>query len=188
MDWRELFTTTKSKFELIQHADEIVPFYEWLEAEPQEWRTALEIGIAGGGNLIMLAHLCSVEVVGVDRWPKRSWPLAKAMNNGLRTPAKMRICYAYSDDAKLVRMLAKQYGEFDIVFVDADHSYEAVKTDFAMYWPLVAPDGIMAFHDIAKRDAGVPRLWGEVLKALPTKTFVVEGSGMGIGVAINGYG
>lgn len=36
--------------------------------------------------------------------------------------------------------------EIDILFIDAGHSYDAVKQDFEMYSPLCS--GIVAFHDI----------------------------------------
>jgi predicted O-methyltransferase YrrM len=40
-----------------------------------------------------------------------------------------------------------QYKEFNLLFIDADHSYEAVKADFEAWAPLVRPGGEIAFHD-----------------------------------------
>jgi SAM-dependent methyltransferase len=39
---------------------------------------------------------------------------------------------------------------FDLVYVDADHSYEAVKADIALAHRLVKPGGLMAFNDFAR--------------------------------------
>jgi predicted O-methyltransferase YrrM len=39
-------------------------------------------------------------------------------------------------------------GEIDFLFIDGDHFYEGVKSDYEMYSPLVRPGGIIAFHDI----------------------------------------
>jgi len=35
----------------------------------------------------------------------------------------------------------------DLIFVDADHSYEAVRQDFLAWAPKLVTDGVMAFHD-----------------------------------------
>ena len=39
-------------------------------------------------------------------------------------------------------------GVFDVVFIDATHTYEAVMADIANYMPKLQPGGIMAGHDI----------------------------------------
>lgn len=36
-----------------------------------------------------------------------------------------------------------------VLLIDADHSYEGVRTDFEAWWPLVAPNGLIVFHDYA---------------------------------------
>lgn len=36
---------------------------------------------------------------------------------------------------------------FGVVFIDADHSYEACKTDYETWLPLVMPGGVIVFHD-----------------------------------------
>ncbi len=38
-------------------------------------------------------------------------------------------------------------GDLDLVFIDADHSYDAVKTDLASWAPKVRKGGIIAGHD-----------------------------------------
>jgi len=35
----------------------------------------------------------------------------------------------------------------ELIFVDGDHSYEGVKQDILNYYPLLAPGGVMIFHD-----------------------------------------
>lgn len=42
---------------------------------------------------------------------------------------------------------AADLAPFDFVFIDAAHSFQAVRADFAQVWPFVAPDGIVCFHD-----------------------------------------
>lgn len=36
----------------------------------------------------------------------------------------------------------------DLIFIDADHSYEGVKADFTAWFPKVKVDGFFAFHDV----------------------------------------
>src|SRR6266516_3996893 len=51
----------------------------------------------------------------------------------------------------------------DLLFIDGDHSYAGVRRDFEMYSPLVADQGMVAFHDICHHphhpDVGVDMLW-----------------------------
>lgn len=48
----------------------------------------------------------------------------------------------------------------DLVFVDADHSYEAVRDDLRAWAPKLAPGGVLAFHD-SRRCAARPDLTPE---------------------------
>jgi hypothetical protein len=38
-------------------------------------------------------------------------------------------------------------GELDFVYLDADHTYEAVKADIAAWWPKVRVGGTLGGHD-----------------------------------------
>ena len=37
--------------------------------------------------------------------------------------------------------------QIDMLFIDADHSYESVKNDFEIFFPLVKDNGIILLHD-----------------------------------------
>ncbi len=60
-------------------------------------------------------------------------------------------------DAALCFSLNKPDDKFDFVYIDADHSYEAVKTDITAWYPLVRSGGIIAGHDYVD-DGDYP--WG----------------------------
>lgn len=92
--------------------------------------------------------------------------------------------------ASTVDAYPQLYGrEFDLVFVDAAHTYEAAIRDFRLYQHH-AP--IVAVHDIAKRlknpDAkwalGVGVAWDEIAAEYPdtARTFINEKNPLGIGV------
>jgi predicted O-methyltransferase YrrM len=38
-------------------------------------------------------------------------------------------------------------GSYDLIFIDADHSYEGVRRDTALALPLLAPSGYIVWHD-----------------------------------------
>ena len=44
--------------------------------------------------------------------------------------------------------------------IDGDHSYAGVKADYEL--ELSMPSRYIAFHDIANKACGVPRLWNEI--------------------------
>ena len=80
-------------------------------------------------------------------------------------------------------------GPVDFLFIDGDHDYAGVSSDYAMYSPLVREGGLIAFHDIVPGPpeyvGGVPRFWQELTG--PCKREIVDDIGSG-GSPIKGYG
>jgi predicted O-methyltransferase YrrM len=71
------------------------------------------------------------------------------------TSIRKRSCELSSDDLSL---------PLHLVFIDADHSYEAVKADFTLVSDWLADDGVIALHDFATEFfPGVTRVLGEAL-------------------------
>jgi len=62
-----------------------------------------------------------------------------------------------------LKKIINKVGEYDLIFVDGDHSYEAVKADYKNY---KSKCKFMAFHDmLGLRDCeGVAKLWAELKK------------------------
>jgi hypothetical protein len=48
-------------------------------------------------------------------------------------------------------------GQLDFVYIDAQHHYEAVSEDLALWRPKVRPGGILAGHDYQDGDTGTER-------------------------------
>jgi predicted O-methyltransferase YrrM len=62
-------------------------------------------------------------------------------------------------------------GTFDMIFVDADHSFEGAKFDIVHFAPLLKPEGLLCGHDYnSKRWPGVIR----AVKELAMKARVVH--------------
>ncbi|MBF0123764.1 MAG: tetratricopeptide repeat protein [Magnetococcales bacterium] len=53
-----------------------------------------------------------------------------------------------------------------LLFIDADHSYEASRLDFITWFPYVEPGGIVAFHDIGYL-LGCSRFYNDLLRFNP---------------------
>jgi len=49
-----------------------------------------------------------------------------------------------------------------LLFIDGSHQYEDVLKDFEIFYPHVAPGGIIAFHDVVHTWPGPLKVWEEV--------------------------
>jgi cephalosporin hydroxylase len=88
-----------------------------------------------------------------------------------------------STHAELLKLLNGKF--IDFIFFDGDHTYEGIKIDFELYYHLVRPGGIIAFHDIITGDKNheVFRFWGEIRERYAHKEFIENPQGqMGIGI------
>lgn len=145
----------------------------------------LEIGTASGGTLFMLtrvarddAVIVSVDLPGGvlgDRLITRSstyprWR-SKLYERFGRDGQTMHVLRADSHlEATRAAVLERLGGRpLDFLLIDGDHSYTGVARDFELYLPLVAPGGLVAFHDIVPGGpgkhgdpGGVPQFWQEL--------------------------
>ena len=55
-----------------------------------------------------------------------------------------KISFIISDSAQAIPKLPKK---IDFVYIDANHSYESVKTDISEYYPIVRKGGVIGGHD-----------------------------------------
>jgi predicted O-methyltransferase YrrM len=138
-------------------------------------RTAMEIGTLRGGTLLALCRLShpeatiiSLDLPGGGFGGGYHWFQA-AIFRYFPTPGQN--LHLIRDDShkqqsidKITRIL--NGWQLDFLFIDGDHTYSGVKRDFEMYSPLVRPNGIVVFHDIAEHpqntDCEVDRFWNEI--------------------------
>lgn len=176
---------------------EIVAFAEFARA--REPRTFVEIGTeAGGTNFLLGRAIESIEVaVAVDVFVRNRWRLRRYARPGMRFVARQGDSSAPATVERVRRVLDGR--EIDLLLIDGDHSLAGVLADLRLYRPLVAPLGLIAFHDIVPDErlrtgqisrayAGeVPLLWDLVRRQLPHWEFVEDWNqdGLGIGVVEN---
>jgi cephalosporin hydroxylase len=155
--------------------------------------TVLEIGCDRGGMLWAYAQAGAGRVIGVDL-PAAGWGSGLACHPHsaeLVVGASHRPETRDAIRAKLQADGAADGRGVDLLFIDADHTLDGVRRDWELYGPLVAPGGLVAFHDIFSHvlfpDLQVERLWWELRGSHPDAWEIVNrerpwGHGMGIGV------
>jgi predicted O-methyltransferase YrrM len=103
----------------------------------------LEVGSFRGYTALYLAqHVSSdAKIVTVDRYPEHG-------------EAYRNTRYASMIERRIGETSVSMYqqdmpGSYDLIFIDADHSYEGVKHDTELVLPLVSPTGFILWHDYA---------------------------------------
>lgn len=143
------------------------------ETQPAE---LLEVGSRHGRSLVRLieAALPGLEMATAIDLPGGPWGrddsrealLALAVDLAARR-IKLALHLASSYGPDMRALAATWGGRFDFIFLDGDHRLAGITADFEIYWPTLAPGGIMAIHDISGRVARnrnghtmeVPKFW-----------------------------
>jgi len=68
------------------------------------------------------------------------------------------------------REFSKQHKSriYDYVYIDGNHSYEGIKTDYQLFWPKLKSGGFMVLHDVVAKGTldggvfGVHKFWKEL--------------------------
>lgn len=148
-------------------------------------RTLVEIGTRDGGSLWMLARLLptstrivSIDLVGAKWGHNSSGANRQRVADDLRARGYDVVLIDGDSQSETTRDSLQETlggGGIDFLFIDADHTFHGCLRDFELYFPLVNPHGLVAFHDIleSKRVPSVKvfLVW-RVLKTLfPTEEF-----------------
>lgn len=161
----------------------------------------VEIGSLFGGTLWHWMNLCEPgsTFVSIDLMVPNSdnrYKMQQFCHNRLwyewanNFDHKLQVIEGKSQDPKVLETMYTKYKPVDFLFIDGDHTYNAVRQDFQNYLDLVRPGGVIAFHDIAipEEDSivwgGVSRLWKEIKESnlYVTEEFIEKPRWWGIGI------
>ncbi len=176
----------------LQHRSELLELARIVSAAQP--RAMLEIGTFRGGTLFIFARLAASDAIIV------SLDLPASAMGLLYRAAQVPLFHQFTHGQQVLHLLRKnshdlatqlevsrilQDRRLDFLFIDGDHAYESVKTDFERYAPFMRTGGVVAFHDIAMgAPSGVSRFWAE-LRGRYRHVEIVHDRGpkaMGIGV------
>lgn len=109
----------------------------------------VEIGSFAGSSLFLNHKALVREHNNIQGWaidPGLHPQLKLVLNN---LPPEITHLRMFSHDALAqLQQVFEQDGNYPpYIFVDGDHSYAGVKQDIVNYYPLLAPGGLMIFHD-----------------------------------------
>lgn len=120
-----------------------------------------EVGVNQGAFAKVIARECAPAwMVLVDHWPD-------GVPEACLAPLKAAVPRLDILHQKSVEAASQCRGiGFNMVYIDADHSYESCLADLEAWAPTLAPDGLLLAHDYY-RDDGVAKDFG-VIEAVET--------------------
>lgn len=129
---------------LQQSLDEIKSLLEYLIYQNRNYLNFLEIGSAAGGNTFLFNYYFdfkNIVIIDDNQHPKHQ--LRKTIlqkNNYIEYIGNSQCIEArkFIEDQNLL---------FDIIFIDADHSYNGVKNDVENFKSFLNIDGFLILHD-----------------------------------------
>ena len=153
----------------------------------------VEVGTAGGGTLLLWSRIADpgATIVTIDlpggEFGGGSSYLRVPLFRRLGLPGQSIHLIRADSHASSTLELTKRYldgNRADFLFIDADHTEQGVRSDYAMYSPLVRKGGIIAFHDIAINhpDYGIRALWGELAVSHQARSILGTPQAYGIGL------
>jgi hypothetical protein len=113
------------------------------------------LGISGGSHFGLEQVFDTVCTIDVDRENiqrfcqrfHREYADMVVDHRIKKAPKKSSILYGSSLDPAIHAYLLAAFGQFDVCFIDGDHSFEGVKKDWEIYAPMVTDSGWLVFHD-----------------------------------------
>jgi cephalosporin hydroxylase len=167
--------------QITQYKEEFIDLLKLIKIlQPQ---MTLELGTHYGGTLYQWAKYTQDTVVAFD-----DYHINYNMYGNWASEFKTNIVTILGktqDEDKIKN--ARNWGPYDFLFIDADHSYESVKHDWETYSPMMNPtrNTLVAFHDILPyKNTEVDRLWKEIKDGYEHWEFIEDPTQAGCGIGV----
>lgn len=131
-------------YNIEQKPEEFEKLFELLSGQKRK-KYALEIGSNFGGTTFALCHIYE-KVVAIDIKYDPNFDRIKSEFPNF----DYIIMDSKSND--LIEIIKSTGIEFDFIFIDGDHSYEGVKSDYDKFKQFISKEGLIGFHDIIESD------------------------------------
>lgn len=179
-----------------QIREEIISLVEKVQST--ESKVFLEIGTATGGTLFLWSEFLPKDatIISIDL------PFGKYGAGYLSVKEKFYRSFAQANQ-KIELLIGDSHTKdirqqlesvlngrmIDFIFIDGDHTYEGVKSDFYDYKNYVKNGGHIAFHDIYENEKdtsfGTNKFWQEIKSGFKYEEYIKpnrakDGSGIGV--------
>ncbi len=123
--------------------------YLWIVAH-RAHAGVLEIGRHKGGSTFLLACAAEVPIYSIDIAPADDDLLRELLaNNDICADVSLIV----GDSG--IKCQKPDYGQFDLLFIDGDHTYEGCSRDLAQWYPRLSNRGHVILHDCYRGAYGV---------------------------------
>jgi predicted O-methyltransferase YrrM len=124
-------------------------------------KTIVEIGVDYGFSLFHFAKdFPDATIIGIDNYDHPLYTQHNAEQWVLQFLNDFRnVLLIKSNSLEAARLL---YCSIDLLHIDGDHTYEAVKSDFAAWEPKVRSGGCIMFHDTISFPNDIGRFFEEL--------------------------
>lgn len=156
----------------LQVKEEMISLLEVIAL--QKPKNILEVGTAMGGTLYLFTRVADpvALIISIDLPGEKTgggYPEWRELyyRSFASSQQKIRLIRGDSHSPETLYAVTKLLNghELDFLFIDGDHTYGGVRTDFEMYAPMVRKGGLVAFHDICyhppETGCEVHKLWNE---------------------------
>lgn len=120
----------------------------------------LDVGFSSGQNNSVLNKFFNFEnIVALDNFSSHINTDALFANLQHKN---LTLAIGDSTSSRIIDIVNK-LGNYDLIFIDANHTYEYVKKDFENFKPFLEKGGVIGFHDVDCPDwKGINKFWKEL--------------------------